>query len=386
MQEKHNLVGKRFGRLTVVSWSGRDRGNNAWNCVCDCGNHIIARSSPLGAGGVKSCGCLARETKSSFRHGMAGKGKKKSPTYSSWSHMKSRCQDEKHDRFKDFGGRGITICEEWNDFCKFLSDMGERPKGTTLGRINKAQGYSPSNCKWMTSEELSKGKRKLPPYSEQNRQPLPAHCEKGHLYPPPNIGGTRHCKTCAKSKNEELEPARRIKALELKREVIAAYGGRCACCGEDRIEFLAIDHIFNDGAEDRRSNGKSGGQFYRRLKRDGFPQGRLQVLCYNCNGAKGYYGYCPHTVEAQKLFGLEIVRIPVIRTRLTPEQKYKPETVKSSRRRKISKEKADEIALRYLDGNITMEKLSKEYGVGISMVHRSVHDMSSPVSSSGASV
>lgn len=80
----------------------------------------------------------------------------------------------------------------------------------------------------------------------------------------------------------------------VRAEVLAAYGGACACCGESTPEFLGIDHIFNDGAEDRKRRGMSGYTLYRHLRRNGFPKDRFQLLCHNCNQAKGYYKICPH--------------------------------------------------------------------------------------------
>lgn len=101
--------------------------------------------------------------------------------------------------------------------------------------------------------------------------------------------------------------------LKKKTEAIIAYGGYCACCGEERIEFLALDHIYNDGAECKRAGEKTGSSRYRELKKQGFPKGRLQVLCANCNSAKGYYGYCPHDIEAKRLLGLPIEFTPIRR-------------------------------------------------------------------------
>lgn len=76
--------------------------------------------------------------------------------------------------------------------------------------------------------------------------------------------------------------------------VLEAYGGRCACCAEDTPQFLGVDHIFSDGAHDRKKLGMSGYTLYRKLKRDNYPKDRFQLLCHNCNQAKGYYGVCPH--------------------------------------------------------------------------------------------
>jgi hypothetical protein len=85
------------------------------------------------------------------------------------------------------------------------------------------------------------------------------------------------------------------KRQRLKAKVLQAYGGQCVCCGEDTPEFLTVDHINNDGAEHRRQlNMSSGGRFYRWLKTQGFPRDSFQLLCFNCNCAKGYFGECPH--------------------------------------------------------------------------------------------
>jgi hypothetical protein len=86
-------------------------------------------------------------------------------------------------------------------------------------------------------------------------------------------------------------------ALNLKIEVMNAYGGICACCGESEIIFLTIDHINNDGAEKRRNGEPMGNTLYAKLKRLGFPKSEYQVLCMNCNFAKGLYGSCPHQIK-----------------------------------------------------------------------------------------
>jgi hypothetical protein len=87
----------------------------------------------------------------------------------------------------------------------------------------------------------------------------------------------------------------KIKLALIKREVIDAYGGHCTCCGEENVEFLTLDHIYNDGSTHRKTV-CSGSGFYIKLKNSGFPQGQLQVLCFNCNMAKGIYGQCPHVL------------------------------------------------------------------------------------------
>jgi hypothetical protein len=111
------------------------------------------------------------------------------------------------------------------------------------------------------------------------------------------------CKTCRKlrdkqryqNKKEIIREQQRLYDLSVKIKIIEAYGGKCTCCGESALEFLTIDHINNDGAEDRKNNGKkSGGKLYRWLMKNNFPKENYQILCYNCNCSKGFFGYCPH--------------------------------------------------------------------------------------------
>lgn len=113
------------------------------------------------------------------------------------------------------------------------------------------------------------------------------------------------CKSCRKqrdkkryeSRKELIREQQREYDLSIKMKVIEGYGGKCSCpgCNIDTLEFLTIDHINNDGAEDRRQNGKkSGGKLYRWLIKNNFPKDKYQLLCYNCNCAKGFFGYCPH--------------------------------------------------------------------------------------------
>lgn len=111
------------------------------------------------------------------------------------------------------------------------------------------------------------------------------------------------CTLCVKAyakqkyinKKEIIREQQRIYDLNIKQKVIKAYGSKCICCNEETIEFLTIDHINNNGAEDRKNNGKkSGGKLYRWLIKNNFPKEEYQLLCYNCNCAKGFFGYCPH--------------------------------------------------------------------------------------------
>lgn len=146
-----DLTGEVFGRLTVVSRSINDiRGEAVWECVCECGDRAEIRSSSLRKGLTKSCGCLSKELGSerASTHGHSKEGKV-SPTYQSYSSMKKRCCDPLQSSYENYGAKGIDVCQSWLDsFENFLLDMGERPEGMSLDRIDGDRGYSKDNCRW----------------------------------------------------------------------------------------------------------------------------------------------------------------------------------------------------------------------------------------------
>jgi hypothetical protein len=154
-----DITNHRFGKL-IVKCRATELGVSPikWTALCDCGNLTTVTSCNLRSGSTKSCGCLRKEVlKAKFRtHGQHG-----SPTWYSWISMKSRCNNPKASQYELYGGRGITICERWDKFENFLEDMGERPNGKTLDRINVNKGYEPSNCKWSTKKEQAQNRRKL---------------------------------------------------------------------------------------------------------------------------------------------------------------------------------------------------------------------------------
>ena len=146
------MIGKVFTRYTVISRDGSDTTGARYSCKCSCGTVKTVRGSSLRSGIVKSCGCLSRFKPT---HGMTG-----TPTYGSWKAMRARCLLPNNNRYKYYGGRGIVVCERWlNSFENFLSDMGERPTGMTIDRIDTDGNYEPSNCKWSTYSEQNLNRR-----------------------------------------------------------------------------------------------------------------------------------------------------------------------------------------------------------------------------------
>lgn len=156
-----NLEGKRVGKLTVLSFAGNNEYQCAlWKCVCDCGNTTIKRSTDLKSGLRSDCGCVGRQktTNRNYKHGHSIRNNY-SPTYETWRGMLERCTNPNNKSYERYGGMGILVCEEWKDFQNFLQDMGERPEGKTLDRINPFGNYTRGNCRWATPSEQALNRR-----------------------------------------------------------------------------------------------------------------------------------------------------------------------------------------------------------------------------------
>lgn len=140
-----DLTGLRFGRLTARWPIGIRHKVIVWLASCDCGNLVHAKIGDITSGNTRSCGCLKRDIVRSVNitHGLSH-----GPEYNSWSAMIQRCTNRKHQAWKNYGGRGISVCKRWRKFENFYADMGNRPVGLTLERINNFGDYDPSNCKW----------------------------------------------------------------------------------------------------------------------------------------------------------------------------------------------------------------------------------------------
>lgn len=187
MTTRVDLTGKRFGGLTVSGFHGVTGGRSRhykWSCLCDCGATHVVDASHLKTGHVRSCGCKRNELFSLAKstHG-ATRGDKPTVEYTTWQSMIARCSNPKSKGFARYGGAGVTVCDRWaTSFAAFIADMGPRPTGHSIDRIDNAKGYEPSNCRWATTTEQVRNRALTFMVDWVGRTlPLAAACEEAEL-------------------------------------------------------------------------------------------------------------------------------------------------------------------------------------------------------------
>lgn len=153
--------GNRYGRLTAVEFVGRNtRYEPMWRFRCQCGREVIIVETSITQSLTKSCGCLFLEMTIAKGHGNATHGKSRSVEYRTWIGMLARCQNPKNKLFRNYGSRGIEVCERWQMFENFFADMGSRPSPQhSIDRKNNNGDYEPGNCRWATPTQQSRNHR-----------------------------------------------------------------------------------------------------------------------------------------------------------------------------------------------------------------------------------
>ncbi len=171
-----DLAGVRFGIILVLRREAYDgHGHIIWRVACDCGKEALFSGKRLRAGRTKSCGCMIIKR----IHGNSPSSRIHSPEYNAWITMIHRCRNPRYGSYSRYGLRGIAVCDKWNNYAAFLSDMGPRPSSEySLDRIDNNGNYEPSNCRWATRVQQCRNKRNNRVLSFDRRsQPLSAWAE-----------------------------------------------------------------------------------------------------------------------------------------------------------------------------------------------------------------
>lgn len=202
------MIGQKFGRLLVLSHSNTKKQYRYFSCLCDCGTRLTVMGTSLRSGNTKSCGCLAKDTRRRVGMLSATHGMSKSPVYNAYKTMIARCHNQSSAGFSNYGGKGIAVCQRWRDsFENFYADMGARPAGCSIDRIDGHGNYEPSNCRWATAQEQSRNRD----YARKDC------CIHGHKLTMDNIylgsRGQKNCKACAKGRAASYK--RKLKAERL---------------------------------------------------------------------------------------------------------------------------------------------------------------------------